>query len=460
MAQRDLLKLLQEFQVKLNEKDGGTKFRVAVPDIWEHRLIVSRPDIIRELRIQLAELSLPGRRAGQKLLSTRASEFSSDQATQEQFLSEQGLEFKEKDVSDLADFFIANLYQRLVSDPPKGYIVNAKKINGLTVIFVADPNSEADKDSFLVKLGRRGRIFDKLSSAFGLARIALNRQIAIKFGKKAKVAATEVTFEVGHVVAVAQLRAGQVLAAMNKSEVESVLGTLQFTGLSDLVKKNTELIKKFENKITYVKPQSAVANNLASKHDANILKQVRDAVEKTVGEMLDKDWANQEGSNSLIEAITAELIEVATKRGAKVNTRIKKDFSSSKAKAKDTPVVAKTTKVNMTTGLGDVTSNLRVENTSATNLRSLIPTLNQRLPEIVRGNMGQSGRLVNRTGRFVESTEIVDIGQNMVVSYSYMRQPYEVFEGQGPRDPRPLIEGSIRELAAGLIREKFNLRRI
>lgn len=461
MAQRDLLNLLQEFKSKLAAKDGGVKFRVEVPDIWEHRLIVSRSDIIRELRIQLAELSLPGRKKGQKLLSTEASQRFGTQEEQEQFLSEQGLEFAEKDLAELADFFINNLYQRLVKDPPKGYLVNIKKINGLTVIFVADPNSTPDKDSFLVKVGKRGRIFDKLSTAFGTARMALNRRILAKYGKKVKVDPSEVTFEVGHVVAVAQLRAGQVLAAMSSKEVEAVLGTLQFTGLSDLVKRNSELIKKFDNKITYVKPQSSVANNLASKHDATILNQVRDAIEKTVSEMIDRDWANQAGSNSLMDAILAEFIEVATKNNAKITgPRPSKDFSSSTAKAADLPITAKTTSITMQAGLGDVTSNLQVERGSAVNLRVFIPELNQRLPEVVRSHMGVSGRLVNRTGRFAESSEIVDIGDNMIVSYTYMRYPYGTFEGKGPRDPRPLIEQSIRELAKGIISDKFNMRRV
>lgn len=461
MAQRDLLNLLTEFQSKLTAKNGGVKFRVEVPDIWEHRLVISKPEIMREIRIQLAELSQPGRRKGQKILSTRASENFSTEEEQTAFLNQQGLEFKDQDLAQLADFFISNLYQNLVKSPPKGYLVKAKKRNGLLVIFVADPKSTPDKESFLVKVGKRGRIFDRLSNAFGIARIALNRQIASKYGKKVNLQSSEVTFEVGHVVAVAQLRAAQVLSAINTKETEVLLGSLQFTGLSDLVKRNEELIKKFDSKITYVKPQSAVANNLASKHDANILKEVRRGIDLAIQEMLGKDWANQPGSNSLIEAILAELIETATKRNAKITgAKPKKDFSSSKAKTKDTPITAKVPIIEQSLKLGDVTSNFALESSSAVNLANLIPMLNQRLPEIVRQNMGQQGRLVNRTGRFAESTQIVDIGSNMVLSYTYMKNPYQVFENHPSRDPRTLIDASIRELAAGIIRQKFTTRRI
>ena len=80
--------------------------------------------------------------------------------------------------------------------------------------------------------------------------------------------------------------------------------------------------------------------------------------------------------------------------------------------------------------------------------------------------MGRPG-LENQTGRFAESAQVVNanaLGNHIHMDYSYQQQPYRVFENgdQYPTgyDPRPLIEKSIRELAAAQIETKFTLRRI
>jgi len=40
-----------------------------------------------------------------------------------------------------------------------------------------------------------------------------------------------------------------------------------------------------------------------------------------------------------------------------------------------------------------------------------------------------------------------------------MRNPYQVFEKDSQRDPRTLIDKSIREIATGLIQQRFYTRR-
>lgn len=466
MAQRDLLELLTDFRSRISGKGSGETFRVIIPDVWEHRVVVNKEEIKKELRVQLAEYARPGRKKREIGLSTEASRQFATQEEQEAYIFSQGSEFNDNKIDYLADFYISNLASQFARETPRGYISKVQKTGeDLLVIFTADPNAkETAKQSFPEKLGKQGAVFANLGKVFSLAKLALNKQIQQQF-KNIKFSATdENTFQVGHVTAVAQLRAGQVLSQIASKDVNALLGTLQFTGLSDLISRNQELIKKFEANIAYVKPQSVVANNVASKHDATILKQVRDAVEKSIGEMMDRDWANQPGSNSLVNAIVAELAATATKgKRFKPDGAVpKRDFSSSKAKGRDTKIVATMQSQKTIGGVGDISGGLAGLNAASSrlSLRSLIPMLNQRLPEIVRSNMGQNGRLHNRTGRFAESTEIVDIGDNMVISYTYQLAPYKVFERQGSRDPRDLIDISIRELAAGIIRERFTTRRI
>tara|TARA_E500000331_G_scaffold352819_1_gene402246 strand:- start:477 stop:1895 length:1419 start_codon:yes stop_codon:yes gene_type:complete len=100
----------------------------------------------------------------------------------------------------------------------------------------------------------------------------------------------------------------------------------------------------------------------------------------------------------------------------------------------------------------------------------LMALINSRLPQTVAGNMGDP-RLVNRTGRFAGSARVTDISPTAQgypsIGYTYEKSPYGVFEttsgtrfASADRDPRPLIEGSIREIATQLIGGRFYTRRV
>ena len=81
-------------------------------------------------------------------------------------------------------------------------------------------------------------------------------------------------------------------------------------------------------------------------------------------------------------------------------------------------------------------------------------------------------RLENTTGRFASSVKIQDVNMTKQghpsFGYTYAKDPYQVFEvgeGQTPwansqRDPRRLIDKSIREVAAELAIGRFYTRRL
>lgn len=98
----------------------------------------------------------------------------------------------------------------------------------------------------------------------------------------------------------------------------------------------------------------------------------------------------------------------------------------------------------------------------------LVAQINARLPSAVMDNMG-SPALENRSGRFAASVRIVDILQTPQgypsIGYTYQRNPYETFElsnaqGSAERDPRRLIDRTIRELAAELTMGRIFTRRV
>ena len=112
----------------------------------------------------------------------------------------------------------------------------------------------------------------------------------------------------------------------------------------------------------------------------------------------------------------------------------------------------------------------RVKKGVASSPLRLIGLINEKLPGQVAQNMG-SPRLNNVTGRFASSVRVVEVATTAKgfpsFGYTYQRNPYEVFEsGSGTRfssverDPRTLIDTSIREIAAELALGRFFTRRV
>ena len=105
---------------------------------------------------------------------------------------------------------------------------------------------------------------------------------------------------------------------------------------------------------------------------------------------------------------------------------------------------------------------------SAIPLSTFIGILNSKLPATVAKNMG-SPALNYRTGRFASSVQVTDIVYTPQgfpsVGYTYQKSPYQTFEpgfrqGNPDRDPRVLIDKSIRELAAQLVTGRLYTRRV
>lgn len=99
----------------------------------------------------------------------------------------------------------------------------------------------------------------------------------------------------------------------------------------------------------------------------------------------------------------------------------------------------------------------------------LIASLNKRLPEVVQKNMNPPA-LEYQTGRFAESVKVTDVMTTAKgfpsVGYTYDRENYGQFEStsgsnfaDAKRDPRVLIDKSIREIATKMAIGRFFTRR-
>ena len=97
--------------------------------------------------------------------------------------------------------------------------------------------------------------------------------------------------------------------------------------------------------------------------------------------------------------------------------------------------------------------------------------LNAKLPDAVRRNMGPPG-LTNISWRFASSakvTDIIDTKKGFAsICYTYDKNPYQIFEpgvGKSPwatqdRDPRKVIDRSLREIASEYLAGRFYTRRV
>ena len=98
----------------------------------------------------------------------------------------------------------------------------------------------------------------------------------------------------------------------------------------------------------------------------------------------------------------------------------------------------------------------------------LLALLNKDLPRVVAKNM-QSPALNYRTGRFASSVRVTDVVTTPrgfpSVGYTYDKSRYQTFEpgfaqGSVDRDPRKLIDKSIREIAVQFALGRFYTMRV
>lgn len=108
------------------------------------------------------------------------------------------------------------------------------------------------------------------------------------------------------------------------------------------------------------------------------------------------------------------------------------------------------------------------ESRTGPSMFSLVALINQKLPETVEKNMGPPA-LTNVTGRFANSVRVTDVISTAQgfpsIGYTYRKSPYQTFEtgnkqGDPERDPRKLINRSIREIAAEMAIGRFYTRRV
>lgn len=171
----------------------------------------------------------------------------------------------------------------------------------------------------------------------------------------------------------------------------------------------------------------------------------------------DTDWARQRGSDSPVQAIFKDLSKAVRDSGGTSTIKQTPSRRSGKSAA--------------TIRRGELANRIKDEKDAANFDTSLISLINAKLPPAVRANMGKDGALNNRTGRLSESVRLAGVERTPQgyprLLYTYQRSPYDVFDpvlGALPwatpgRDPKILIDKSIRDIARDMAIGRFYTRR-
>ena len=186
------------------------------------------------------------------------------------------------------------------------------------------------------------------------------------------------------------------------------------------------------------------------------------------------------GSPSIDENVVSDVVEEITKK-----SKPKKKLKNKTVSIKKQPKVARrkrrkiqagtkgsgkkavTTKIKLKVAATGTFKRKKEKGKGELNLGKVKTSINRKLGAEIRRNMGRPA-LINQTGRFSDSAELVSLrqAQNSIIgTYSYQLRPYETFENNGDREwpagynPKPLIAKSIRNLAVGAINDKVILRR-
>tara|TARA_Y100000114_G_scaffold155954_1_gene181502 strand:+ start:57 stop:1376 length:1320 start_codon:yes stop_codon:yes gene_type:complete len=184
-------------------------------------------------------------------------------------------------------------------------------------------------------------------------------------------------------------------------------------------------------------------------------------------ELADIPGSKSINDESVIHITNLVMSDLTKSSNVKARTRIPKmESKPKKGGSKRTPKVPGSVSKKKAT----VTRTKATKGVASDPLR-LIGLINEKLPDTVARRMNPPA-LQNRTGRFAESvklTEIIQTPQGFPsFGYTYQKNPYEVFEmgrGDAPwatpeRDPRKIIDQSIRELAAQFAMGRFYTRRV
>lgn len=255
-------------------------------------------------------------------------------------------------------------------------------------------------------------------------------------------------------------------SSMHKEVV--ALGTLRGRVLEN--SKNTK-------KVVFFYDQGSHSNKSQSTLERKYAEELANTISEVINSRSADYWANFESSPSRVKMVKDRLGRAAKKNGAKVPkdwilSSTSDKSSASKRITGSNTIIKKKDSIGKpkSSGIKDVSAPVEETPNKMKDWNKILPILNAKLPPKVIANMKYPA-LVNRTGTFANSAEIVGVEQTKEgypsFVFKYERDPYDVFDrtiGRSPwntpaRDPRSLVDKSVRDLVKEMAIGRFFTRR-
>jgi hypothetical protein len=204
--------------------------------------------------------------------------------------------------------------------------------------------------------------------------------------------------------------------------------------------------------------------------DSGLEKKIKGVFRDFIADFAEKELYRMKGSSSLEDKIETVIIDNLTDKvkNAKVTRRAKNRKLTSKGTVSVKGTKTKSTARVRSAGTLKKGSKAKTKTKSSSfSQTKLYAALNAKISVTVAKNMGEPA-LEYQTGRFANSVRITDISTTKLgfpsVGYTYQLYPYQTFEpgfaqGDVDRDPRKLIDRSIREIAAQMLTGRLYTRR-
>ena len=218
---------------------------------------------------------------------------------------------------------------------------------------------------------------------------------------------------------------------------------------------------------------STINKSKGASKEQRIAEQLDKDLQFIIEKYADAEFIHKKGSDSRFERIRKSVLTPigrTAQRHAKITANFKgeKPQIGSRTTARTKAIKPKVTRVVKKDKTPAPTPVFDTQSTQS--MFSVMAMIEQKLPQVVKKNMGYP-RLENASGRFAESVSMVNVIQTKKgfpsFGYTYIRDPYEVFEvgskgnwATPERDPRKLIDASIREIAANMALGRFFTRRV
>lgn len=433
MAKRDLKKFLTKLDAELRR--SSEDYRKTVSDVKAHQFHLTKEGLLNEALFQ-----------AQRQGVTR-SKGKIKEATDQYF-----------------DDIVAAFKTMNVNDNNPNYSVFDKKVtsNSFTITFQTVP---AKIKKALGDLIKTGSTFDSIKFLIAPAKQKFHSKMKKIYKNKGVEFSSSFFQDIGHdeeatvydnKVLDALLSSGQIPPAAFKMEELAAVLELHRDDESGIISVTLESASKNRTHGTFVKKK-------AKKIQADIAKALDKlpSLALTAGSDTPATQAGKRAGKKVLQSfkkiknakvIIKDDLELDEKKSI-ASLKLKRSITSSKSKGR------KTRKPKRTQGGAKV----------ASKPLQLMANLNKALPQVIKKNMKEPG-LVNRTGRFAGSVEVTDVITTAKgfpsVGYSYDRENYGQYEATSgsrfastDRDPRRLIDKSIREIAAKAAMGRFFTRR-